>query len=206
VAVSGELVAVGSPYDGTQNPAQGAAYIYTLAPPRIADVQINDGFAQRSRVTSLGVTFDQPVTFAANPAAAFQLTRQSDGASVGLNSFVNDNTVTLTFTGGPLDFGSLADGRYTLSVDAAKVSNSNGLLDGDADGTAGGDYVLVGTPANGLFRLFGDADGDGDVDAQDFGAFRLALGTFSNVFSFDGGGAVDALDFGQFRRRFGAAV
>ena len=105
-------------------------------------------------------------------------------------------------TGGSIEGNSLADGRYTLTALATHIPN----LDGNGDGTAGDDYTRVGTPANGLFRLFGDADGNGGVDALDFGAFRAAFGTNNSAFDFDGGGAVDALDFGQFRLRFGTEL
>ena len=59
--------------------------------------------------------------------------------------------------------GSLADGRYTLTVLADRIHDATGqALDGDGDGSPGGDYV------DHLFRLFGDADGDGDVDNKDY--------------------------------------
>jgi len=129
-----------------------------------------------------------------------------NGFIVGLNAnLVNGaaTTVTLSFTGPNTDFGSLKDGRYKLSVFAPSVNGGN--FDGNADGTPGDDYVLSGTPANGLYRLFGD--NDGDVDAQDFGAFRAAFGGVSNLaFDSDGDGDVDAADFGAFRARFGASV
>src|SRR5207253_1166308 len=51
---------------------------------KVTSVVINSGEAQRSRVTSLTVTFDGPPTLPANPADAFQLTRQSDSALVTL--------------------------------------------------------------------------------------------------------------------------
>jgi hypothetical protein len=113
--------------------------------------------------------------------------------------------VTLTFTGGPVDGTSLADGRYTLRALANQING------GDFVGTVGqpgNDYVLVGNPAtNKLFRLFGDADGNGSVDGSDFGVFLGAFGTSNNlIFDFDGGGAVDALDFGQFLQRFGTSI
>jgi len=173
-------------------------------PAKISNVEINGGAAQRSRVTTLKVTFDQAVTLPANAADAFQLVRQSPAGSVNLAATASGSSVTLTFTGGAVDANSLADGRYTLTVLASQVNGGN--FDGDGNGTAGDDFVLVGTPSNGLFRLFGDADGDGDVDAQDFGAFRGAFGTGSNVFDFDSDGDVDAADFGQFRARFGTSV
>jgi hypothetical protein len=181
------------------------AFEVQLAVAKIAAVQVNGGAAQRSRVTSLVVTFDQPPELPASPADGFQLRRQSDNAAVTLAGSVAGNAVTLTFNGGPLDFGSLADGRYTLTVLAAQVPN----LDGNGDGTAGDDFTLVGDPSTApkLFRLFGDNDGDGDVDAADFGQFRQAFGTGANLaFDFDGDGDVDASDFGQFRQRFGTAV
>jgi hypothetical protein len=173
-------------------------------PAKVTAVQINDGSAQRSRVSSLTVTFDNPPSLPGVPADGFELKRQSDGAGVTLAASVGGSTVTLTFTGGPVESGSLADGRYTLRILAAQVPN----LDGNGDGTPGDDYQLVGDPAAAprLFRLFGDADGDGDVDAQDFGAFRAAFGGANNTFDFDNDGDVDAADFGQFRARFGGSV
>jgi hypothetical protein len=184
---------------------------FVTPPSKVTGITVNDGTAQRSRVTSLTVAFDQPVSFSGAPEAAFQIQRQSDGSAVTLAASVDDSgpgtVVTLTFTGGPVEFGSLADGRFTLTVDAGQVANANGQLDGDGDGIGGDNFVVVGSPANGLFRLFGDADGDGDVDATDFGAFRLTFGTAANLaFDFDSDGDVDAADFGQFRLRFGTGV
>ena len=74
-------------------------------------------------------------------------------------------------------------------------------------GTVGDSYVLVGNPAtNKLFRLFGDADGDGDVDNGDFIAFRTAFGNGPSIFDADGDGDTDNADFGTFRMRFGASI
>jgi len=182
-------------------------------PPRVANVIINNGDAQRSRVTQVRVDFDQLVTFTGSPEAAFQLKRQSDNAIVGLSAAVTNTTttsVTLTFTGAVSEATSLADGRYTLTVLANQVANGPRQLDGNANGIAGDDYVLAaaGSPPTGIFRLFGDADGDGDVDAADFGAFRAGFATPQAVaiFDADNDGDVDAADFGAFRMRFGSSV
>jgi hypothetical protein len=57
--------------------------------------------------------------------------------------------------------------------------------------------------------LFGDADGDGQVDERDRELFRSAFMTDAGdprylwYFDFDGDGAVDGRDNGQFNRRFG---
>ena len=72
----------------------------------------------------------------------------------------------------------------------------------------GDNYILVGSPTNGLFRLFGDSNGDGRVNAIDFAAFRSVFGIPgpASIFDFDNSGSTDASDFAQFRARFGVAV
>jgi len=211
-ATAGEVVTATASEVLTLNTSEfSKAFPFVAIPPaKVSGVVVNGVAVQRSRVTTLEVTFDQAMTFPANPADAFSLVRQGTLAPVTLAAAVGGGgtSVTLTFTGGSVDANSLADGRYTLTIDASKVSNGNGNLDGDGNGSAGGNFVLVGDPAVAprLFRLFGDADGDGDVDATDFGAFRAAFGSANNTFDFDNDGDVDASDFGQFRGRFGSSV
>ena len=136
-----------------------------LAPAQVASVVVNDGSAQRSMVKSLTVNFDGPVTV---DAGAFELSRP-DGTLVGLNfatSIVNGRTVALlTFADPGLVGGSLADGNYSLTVRGNLVHDAAGRsLDGDGNGTAGGDS------SDAFFRLYGDSDGDRDVDLHDLGA------------------------------------
>lgn len=176
-----------------------------VAPTTVKSTVMNDGAPQRSRVTALTVTFDQTVSLPVNPADAFQLQRQSDSATVTLDASVTGNAVTLSFVGGPVESKSLADGRYTLTILAAQVNAGN--FDGNGDGVPGGNYVLAGdTTTNKLFRLYGDSDGDGDVDITDFAAFRGSFGTTDATFDSDGDGDVDLTDFGSFRLRFGSMV
>jgi len=174
---------------------------YVTLPPRVQSVLIADGSPQRSVVRSLTVTFDQPVFFAGEPAAAFELARNGvvvsgQWAVVSQN---NPSTVTITFAGSVQQFGSLMDGRYTLRVFADQVSNI-GPLDGNNDGVGGDDFTFN------FHRLFGDADGNGFVDAWDFRAFRAAFGSPSAIFDFDNDGDVDAADFVAFRGRFRVAI
>jgi len=61
--------------------------------------------------------------------------------------------------------GSLADGRYSLLVRANLVSAGGQQLDGDGDGQGGDDFTVNGSAGNGFYRLFGDANGDGVVNA-----------------------------------------
>src|SRR4029078_7232640 len=110
------------------------------APARVAGVAVNDGAAQRSMVNSVTVTFDGEVSV---NAGTFELSRQ-DGSLVALSvalSVVDGRTVAvLTFSGSDLVAGSLADGSYTLTVRGDLVHDHWGRdLDGDGDGSAGGD-------------------------------------------------------------------
>lgn len=90
----------------------------------------------------------------------------------------------------------------------ARFRAPGGTLDGNGDGTAGDDLLTPTSPGSPsrITRIFGDSDGDGDVDATDFGAFRNSFGTAVVAFDFDSDGDVDASDFGQFRLRFGTVV
>jgi hypothetical protein len=180
---------------------------------------VNDGTVQRSRVTSLTVTFSAQVTFAGTVGAAFTLTRNSDNAVIGFtatSSIVNGVTqVTLNgFTGTATDFGSLADGRYTLRALSSQITIGGSALDGDGNGTPGGDYTYTDTPAQGigLFRLFGDVNGDQTVNGLDLGFFRTAFGSalgdanYLSYLDFNGDGNINGLDLGQFRTRFGTTL
>jgi len=192
-------------------PDVGAFELQPLpTPPVVNSVQINDGSAQRSRITSLIVTFSQAVTLPTNPADAFQLKRH-DGASVTLSANVSGAVVTLTFVGGAIDNTSLADGRYDWTILANQVNG--GIFDGDNDGVAEGsptdDFVFAsastGPPTN-IFRLFGDSDGNGTVTSTDFAMFRTVFGVAGPIFDFDNNGVVNSNDFAEFRKRFGLSI
>jgi uncharacterized delta-60 repeat protein len=182
-------------------------------PSKLTSIIVNDGTAQRSMVTSLKMTFDSKVSFIGAAASAFQLNRQSDNAAVNLLATVDvsGTFVTLTFTGGAIDLGgSLADGRYTLKI----LANQFGGLgfDGNGNGLANGsptdDYAEVGSPTspNKLFRIFGDANGDGAVAANDFVFFRQSFNSVNVVFDFDGDGSVSTNDFIEFKNRFNTSI
>jgi hypothetical protein len=177
--------------------------ITVTARPDVAAVVINRGDVQRSRVTEIAVTFDMVVD-ATLLATAFTLTRTSDGATVGAigvtTAVQNGRTVaTLTFAGANTEFGSLADGLWTLRVNASRVRGSNGALMA-ADYTAG------------LHRLFGDSDGDRDVDAADEQRFNAAYGKkigqagYVAYFDYDRDGRIGTKDRTQFRQRLGRRI
>jgi arylsulfate sulfotransferase len=184
-------------YEGTGDALAGA-------PLKVQSVVINDGSAQRSMVSSITVTFGGAAIL---DPGAIELRRQ-DGTLVNAQlsiSLLGGKTVAvLTFAGSQFVGGSLADGNYTLTIRADRVHDRWGReMDGDGNGSAGGNRV------DGFFRLFGDSDGDGDVDQPDRDRFRAAFGTSAAdagylwYFDFDGDGDVDGRDNGQFNRRFG---
>jgi hypothetical protein len=172
-------------------------------PPLVVSTTINNGTAQRSRVTDLTIPFSQVVTFAGAPSAAFRLTRTGSAGEVTLAVDLSASTPTqtiakLTFSGPLTQFGSLVDGSYTLTILANQVSVGGVPLDGDGDGTPGGDYTFS------LFRFFGDINGDRHVDIADFGVFSNSIfnpGNYIAAFDFNNDGHVDIADFGQFSIR-----
>jgi parallel beta-helix repeat protein len=168
---------------------------------------VNDGSVQRSRVTSLTVTFTGVASFSGTVAGAFTLTRVSDGAVVTFSAAANTvNGVTVVtinnFTGSATNFGSLADGRYTLTANATQITIGGSQLDGDGNGTPGGNFVFG--DAQGLYRFFGDINGDRHVDIADFGVFSASIFSPANyvaAFDFNNDGVIDIADFGQFSIR-----
>jgi autotransporter-associated beta strand protein len=190
-------------------------FLVRRANVNVTSTRINDGAAQRSRVTSLTLTFSDPVDFSITPGTAFNLVRNSDGAFVTFDAtatLVNGVTVVTldNFSGNATQFGSLADGRYTLTALASQISFDDEPLDGNGDGTAGDNFTL--NDAGGLFCMFGDVNGDRTVNGLDFGFFRNAFSTSigdPNYLSFldlNGDGVINGFDLGQFRTRFGTTL
>src|SRR5262249_3460382 len=163
-----------------------------------------------SRVTSVTVRFSGAVTFSGLPEQAFTLVRTGGGAVsfVANVSVVNGGTVVVltNFTGPETDFGSLRDGRYTLTALASQISADGQALDGDANGTPGGDFVFG--DAQGLFRFYGDLNGDRHIDIADFAIFSNSFNSSTGqtnylaYLDFNGDGHIDIADFGQFSIRF----
>jgi len=186
-------------------PSDHAGVVASLrihVPPIVQSVVINDGSAQRSMVNRLTIAFSEAVTL--NPGAA-EVLRQGGGSFTTHvdTQLVGGKTVAvLTFSGADVIAGSLVDGKYRLVLHANRIRDGHGnALDGDADGNAGGNR------AHAFHRLFGDSDGDGDVDLLDRDLFRSSFKTSADeagylwYFDFDGDGDVDGRDNGQFNRR-----
>jgi arylsulfate sulfotransferase len=172
-------------------------------PPRkVESIVLNDGSAQRSMVNQISVTFDGPAVL---DPGAIELRRQ-DGSLVDLRfdiSVVGGKTVAaITFAGSDVVGGSLADGTYALTIRADRVHDRWGrALDGDSDGSAGGDRL------ESFFRLFGDSDGDHDVDHADLDVLLGAFGTsrgeagFLWFLDYDGVGQLNGSDMAELNQR-----
>ncbi|QEH35011.1 Calx-beta domain protein [Aquisphaera giovannonii] len=167
--------------------------------PTVASFVVDDGSAQRSMVRSLTVTFSEEVTVG---PGAFEL-RTPGGVAVPVTVDTRveagRTVAVLTFAGGGIVGGSLADGDYRLTIVAARIADSSGQhLDGNRDGTANDAAIFD------FYRFFGDMDGDRDVDSADYGALYKArnLQGYLSALDYDSDGDVDAADVAQFLARY----
>jgi subtilisin family serine protease len=180
----------------------------------VAEVVIGDGTSQRSRVDQMTVVFDTEVTLDAGAIVVTKLgTGGGDVAVQTSTEVINGQTVaTISFAGPLTQFGSLSDGNYTLRVVGSLVSGGGELLDGNQDGTPGGDFLIGDNAADEVFRLFGDTNGDRMVSNLEFQAFRAAFGkslgsaAYDAVFDFELNGSIGVSDYAEFRRRLGQSL
>jgi len=192
---------------------QPSGVVRILIPdPMPIDVVISDGESQRSMLREIDVTLPGDVQIDVD-ADAFSIVNRDDISISPDVSFttelVNGSTVaTLTFSDPDLTdpdlinaSGSLPDGNYELTINGDLIDNAQGIaFDADGDGTPGGELVIGDQVEDGLYRFFGDSDGDRDTDGID--AFLL-IGTifvsadepnFNGIFDFDGDDDVDGID------------
>ncbi|WP_182866192.1 S8 family peptidase [Rhodopirellula sp. JC639] len=203
-------------------PNSGNGETYALAwhsdasftqPPQVTSVQVGQSLS-RSQVTELTVRFDQTIDHAV-VESAFVVTNTTTQTQVGqIHVTATDNanatTVQLTFDGASTDprqgsgvlGNSLSDGRYELQILSGQILGLGAIAMSQ-------DYSFTGAAeADDFFRLFGDTDGDKDVDGQDYGRFGLTFlrdsadPNFNTELDYDGDGDVDGQDYGHFGVRF----
>jgi mRNA-degrading endonuclease HigB of HigAB toxin-antitoxin module len=146
--------------------------------------------SQRSQITSVVVVTDSVLS---DPQTAFSLT--NIGLFTASSSSLASSQILVTSVGNvyTLRFGagagvvarggtgtranSLADGNWILSVAGSEVSGSNQFGNRAVDN---------------FFRMFGDSDGDGDVDGTDAVALRRAqsAASYNSALDWDGNGSV----------------
>ena len=145
-----------------------------LAPMIIDSAILNDGAGPRGDLTNVAFRFNEDVETSLD-VSDIRLTRFHTKSSVPLNSVSvqwESATDTAVFD---LSNEPIACGLYELSLNSHGINNASGeSLDGDSNGTAGGDFeetILV--------ALAGDTDFDGEIDSGDL-IRLLSAGTFQN--------------------------
>jgi len=79
-------------------------------------------------------------------------------------------------------------------------------MEGNGDGTAGDNAT------DDFFRLYGDANGSGNVDVFDLLQFRIAYNTmtgdadYNANLDFGNDGRINVFDLLEFRKRFGTSI
>jgi hypothetical protein len=166
--------------------------------PAVSSFQIDDGSKQRSMLRSFSAIFNQPVDL---QPASIVLHREggADYAVTATNLSHNGRTWNLGFFGPGTIGSSLPDGRYTLLIPAAAAPNGLG-------------QPMVRNYTVSFHRLFGDADGDGAVDASDRAHFKKSLESsefssrYVSAFDFNSDGRIDQIDSNEFSQRYGHDV
>ena len=174
-------------------------------------LSFDSGSGQMSSIREISVSFPELVTIDSD---AFSFTHRGSGNNVGYNMSQSDasgkTVVTFSFAGAGVTHGSLDDGNYQMSIDGGKVqSNASGaFLDGDSDGTGGGTLTFGDQESDGFFRLFGDSDGDRDVDNVDLARFLNTYressesSDYNESMDFDLDGDVDNVDLANYLQRY----
>ena len=191
--------------DGQWSALEEASFLLDAAPPTVVSAEINAGRAQRSRVTSLKLTFSEDVTssLAAGDLVIHNLTTGQDIPAGALSVEPDAASWTGIWTFPGLPGGTLPAGRYSASLRAAGVSDLAGnALDGNANGAGGDDFTLS------FFCLPGDASGDGMVDVGDLGILGASYGLSGATLpaDFTGDGTVDVGDLGVLGANYGSSL
>jgi Dockerin type I domain len=158
--------------------------------------------AQRSMVNDIVYTFSQPVDIlspGADPnvftiAVASGWTGNVPTLTWASVAGSGNTQWAVTFSGGTVTGGSIANGAYTITV------NDPNSITAESDGT-----VLsltdtgIGGATQSFYRLFGDINGDEFVNASDNAKFKQALTTYNAAFDFSQDGFVNASDNAKFK-------
>ena len=187
--------------------------------PHVESIVLNDGQAQRSKLSKVTITFDMLVNVAPN-AITIERRDDSPGAPFTVGMVANvvqaittvsgKTVVTLTFTPSnnpsllfPDIAGSLKDGNYQVTLDDLGITSVAGgqILDGNNDSLPGGDKVFGNAAVDRFYRLYGDNNGDGFVDLTDLNALVAMLTQqtpYREWLDKNGDGFVDLTDLNAF--------
>jgi hypothetical protein len=184
----------------TLGTASNTGSVTVAVAPIVSAFQVNDGSVQRSMVTSLTVTFNEAVALGSG-AITLNLLSQTGGASTPITNFNlntpdSGKTWVLTFTDPSYIGGSLSDGAYEVSVSATGVTGQGLNMAADQNFT--------------LYRLYGDFEGTGSVNGDDFtqlvGLIGKATNASDSYVDFDSDGVIGGTDFTAFVARLGKSM
>ena len=187
---------------------------FIAAPPVVLDVVVGDGLPQRSMVTSITILFDSEVNASASSFTLTNMTSLTDVTTIEAASDVIDGKTQVTLSFGTGDSvvtrnteNSLADGAYMIEVLGDQVTSVDGNI------PLGEDFLFGGT-ADGLFRLYGDVNGDAFTTNLEYFLFMLpAIGsatgapTYLDELDANGDGFITNLEaFMEFLPRIGTSL
>ncbi|MEL6104418.1 MAG: lamin tail domain-containing protein [Planctomycetota bacterium] len=218
VGIDGGINPSAAPFSTNDVASPGTYPALNLVGPTVSEVRFDENGpeeSQRSLLRSLTVVFDQPIVAGAD---AFEVRNRDVSGSAGevqvdvtLEIIEDQTEAKLVFSGANVDSGgSLLDGNYTLTIVGSEVRSAFGgvRLDGNSDGTPNDNFVLGQQDVDGFFRLFGDRDGDRDVDGQDYGQFATSFlssvgqSAYDPFLDSDFDGDIDGQDYGRFGANF----
>jgi hypothetical protein len=163
--------------------------------PSVVSVALSGGTAYgpgvtpptQSMLTSVAVKFNVAVTVKPDALSLRNLTTGATIAFSNIQLSYNATTHIAKWTFLSLVGGSLTDGKYQFQLEDYKIIDSTGRqIDGDRNGSAGGDYI------GSISRLFGDADGNGAITASDMFAFQAVHMTTRGQSGYDARFDIDA--------------
>jgi hypothetical protein len=178
----------------TSGSITGTTYADVVQAPTLA-TSVNGGAAQRSMVTSVTLAFSHAVTLGSGAVTISLHPSSVNGSTAGalptLSWSSSDGGVTwiVTFSGNGVVAGSIANGMYDLTVNAAQIQDS--AL-----------QTISANVTTSFLRLFGDINGDGTVNLGDYRAFQAtflsSVGQTAYVAAFDSNGD-DTINLDDYR-------
>lgn len=161
--------------------------------------------AQRSMVDSILYTFSQAVTLAATNAFTIGMHSGQTGTvptlswtAINPNSDGSSTQWAVAFIGVGVTGGSIADGVYDITLNAAAVTSD-----------ANPSVTVQPRATDTFYRLFGDAQGTGKVNSADYTAFLSTYGLkasgagYLGYFADDGTTKIDSADYNAFLGNYG---
>ncbi len=161
---------------------------------------------QRSMVDDIVYTFSEPVNISPSDPNVFTVSVAAGrSGTVPTLSWAavagsNDTEWAVSFSGNGVTGGSIANGAYTITI--ADPNSITAVSDGQALSLLPGQAPAAGDPdhaTQSFYRLFGDINGDGVVNAADNLQFKQALTTYNAAFDYNGDGIVNASDNLKFK-------